>query len=164
MTGPRWPGRPKRRLATSSSWRGSSPARAHYPGPCAGDGSVVRVWEETGPDAAPGLEWLLLCDQPVTDFARTLSGARQYTSRWLMEDFHQTPKTGLGAEKMPPQTAACLIAAVALLSLVALALVDLREKNRLGPDAPAEACGLTAPELRMLRHQSRRPLDTMRAV
>lgn len=106
---------------------------------------MVRVWEETGPDAAPGLEWLLLCDQSVTDFARTLNGARQYTSRWLMEDFHQAPKTGLGAEKMPLQTAACLIAAVALLSLVALALVDLREKNRLGPDAPAEACGLTAP-------------------
>ena len=31
--------------------------------------SVVRAWEETGPGAAPGLEWLLLCDQPVTDFA-----------------------------------------------------------------------------------------------
>ena len=81
-----------------------------------------------------------------------------------MEDFHQAPKTGLGAERLPPQTAARLIATIALLNLVALALVDLREKNRLGPDAPAEACGLTAPELRMLRHQSRCPLDTMRAV
>ncbi len=127
-------------------------------------GSVVRVWEETGPDAAPGLEWLLLCDQPILDFAQALRCARQYTSRWLIEDFHKALKTGLGAEKLQLQTAARLFAAVALLSLVALALVDLREKSRLEPDAPAEAAGLTATELRVLRHQSRRPLDTVRAV
>ena len=53
---------------------------------------------------------------------------------------------------------------VALLSVVALALVDLREKSRLEPDAPAEAAGLTSTELRVLRHQSRRPLTTVRAV
>ena len=60
-------------------------------------GSVVRVWEETGPDAAPGLEWLLLCDQSVTDFTQALTCARQYASRWLVEDFHKALKTGLGA-------------------------------------------------------------------
>lgn len=127
-------------------------------------GSVVRVWEETGPDAAPGLEWLLLCDQAVTDFAQALVCARQYTSRWLIEDFHKALKTGLGAEKLQLQTAARLFAAVALLSVVALALVDLREKSRLEPDAPAETSALTSLELRVLRYQSRRPLDTVRAV
>ncbi|MDQ2771816.1 MAG: transposase, partial [Bacteroidota bacterium] len=130
-------------------------------------GSVVRVWEETGPDApAPGLEWLLLCDQPVTDLAQALTCARQYTSRWLIEveDFHKALKTGLGAEKLQLQTAARLFAAVALLSVVALALVDLREKSRLEPDLPAEAAGLTATELRVLRHQRRRPLATVREV
>ena len=127
-------------------------------------GSVVRVWEETGSDAAPGLEWLLLCDQPVTSFPQALGCARQYTSRWLIEDFHKALKTGLGAEKLQLQTAARLFAAVALLSVVALALVDLREQSRLEPDAPAESAGLTATELRVLRHQSRRPLDTVRAV
>ena len=128
-------------------------------------GSVVRVWEEGSPEAArPGLEWLLLCDQPITAFAQALTCARQYTSRWLIEDFHKALKTGLGAEKLQLQTAARLFAAVALLSLVALALVDLREKSRLAPDAPAESSGLTATELRVLRHQSRRPLGTVRTV
>jgi len=55
-------------------------------------GSVVRVWEETGPDAAPGLEWLLLCDQPILDFAQARTCARQYTSRWLIEEFHKALK------------------------------------------------------------------------
>ena len=128
-------------------------------------GSVVRVWEKRGPPATgPGLEWLLRCDQPVTGFAQTLVCARQYASRWLIEDFHKALKTGLGAEKLQLQTAARLFAAVALLRVVALAPVDLREKSRLEPDAPAEAAGLTATELRVLRHQSRRPLDTVRTV
>lgn len=128
-------------------------------------GSVVRVWEAAGPDApGPGLEWLLLCDQPVTDLAQALVCARQYASRWLIEDFHKALKTGLGAEKLQLQTAARLFAAVALLSVVALALVDLREKSRLEPDLPAEAAGLTATELRVLRHQRRRSLATVREV
>ena len=137
------------------------------PGGATGKGApvaagVVRVWEETGPGAAPGLEWLLLCDQPVTDVAQALTCVRQYTSRWLIEDFHKALKTGLGGERLQLHTAARLFAAVALLSVVAL--VDLREKSRLEPDAPAEAAGLTGPELRVLRHQSRRPLHTVRAV
>jgi hypothetical protein len=43
---------------------------------------MVRVWETGEADSAtPGLEWLLLCDQFVTDFAQVLMCARQYTSR-----------------------------------------------------------------------------------
>jgi len=60
---------------------------------CASGG---RVWEGTGPAAAPGLEWRLLSDQPVTDLAQALNCVRQYTRRWLMEDFHKALKTGLG--------------------------------------------------------------------
>ena len=164
------PRQPAREVALQVSFSPPLALRApQRPGGATGKGdpvpgSVVRVWEETGPDAAPGLEWLLLCDQPVTDFAQALNCVRQYTSRWLIEDFHKALKTGLGAEKLQLQTAGRLFAAVALLSVVALALVDLREKSRLEPDLPAEAAGLTGTELRVLRHQSRRPLDTVRAV
>ena len=127
---------------------------------CAGapvPNGLVRVWEDIGPDATgAGLEWLLLCDQPVTDFAQALICARQYTSRWLIENFHRALKTGLGAGKLQLQTTNRLFAA--------LALVDLREKSRLQPDLPAEAAGLTATKLRVLRHQCRRPLATVREV
>jgi hypothetical protein len=131
------------------------------PIPCA----VVRVWEEAEPSqTTPGLEWLLLSDQPVTDFAQAHACARQYTSRWLIEDFHKALKTGLGAEKLQLQTAARLFAAVALLSVVALALVDMREKSRLQPDLPATAAGLEATFLRVLTHRSPRPVQTVRDV
>ena len=134
------------------------------PVPCA----VVRVWEateagDTGPPT-PGLEWLLLCDQPVTEFAQAHACARQYASRWLIEDFHKALKTGLGAEKLQLQTAARLFAAVALLSVVALALVDMREKSRLQPDLPATAAGLEATFLQVLTYRSPRPVQTVRDV
>ena len=165
------PRQPAREVALQVSFSPALGLRApQRPGGATGKGEpvpggVVRVWEERDPDApAPGLEWLLLCDQPVTDFAQALVCARQYASRWLIEDFHKALKTGLGAEKLQLQTAHRLFAAVALLSVVALALVDLREKSRLQPDLPAEAAGLTATELRVLRHQRRCPLATVREV
>ena len=131
------------------------------PIPCA----VVRVWEagEAG-SATSGLKWLLLSDQPVTDFAQAHECARQYVSRWLIEDFHKALKTGLGAEKRQLQTAARFFPAVALLSVVALALVDMREKSRLQPDLPATAAGLEATFLLVLTRRRRRPVQTVRAV
>ena len=44
---------------------------------------------------------------------------------------------------------------------MALTLVDLREKSHLQPDLLAETAVLMANELRVLRHQSRRPVDTV---
>ena len=131
------------------------------PVPC----TVVRVWEAgAAGQATPGLEWLLLSDQAVTTFAQAHECARQYTSRWLIADFHKALKTGLGAEKLPLQTAARLFAALALLSLVALALVDMREKSRFQPDWPATAAGLETTFLQVLTLRSPRPVQTVRDV
>jgi len=165
------PGQPARAVVRHLSACAGLALRApQRPGGATGKGapvpcSVVRVWEQTAPDAAgPGLEGLLLSDQPVTDRAQALVCARQYASRWLIEDFHKALKTGLRAEKRQLQTAARLFAAVALLSVVVLALVDLRERSRLTPDLPAEATGLETTHLRVLRQRSRRPVQTVRDV
>lgn len=165
------PGQAARDVALHVSYSPPLALRApQRPGAATGKGepipcSLVRVWEAAEADAAtPGLEWLLLCDQCVTDFAQALICARQYTSRWLIEDFHKALKTGLGAEKLQLQTAERLFAAVALLSVVALALVDMREKSRLQPDLPARAAGLEATFLQVLIHRSPRPVQTVRDV
>ena len=67
---------------TSAQWL-RAPQR---PGGATGKGAPVpcaraRVWEETVPGAPAGLEWLLLMDTPVADFAQALGCARQYASR-----------------------------------------------------------------------------------
>ncbi len=165
------PGQTAREVSLQVSYSPPLALRApQRPGGATGKGdpipcTLVRVWEAAAADAAtPGLEWLLLSDQPVTDFAQAQACARQYASRWLIEDFHKALKTGLGAEKLQLQTAERLFAAVALLSVVALALVDMREKSRLQPDLPATAAGLEATFLRVLALRSHRPVQTVRDV
>lgn len=126
--------------------------------------SVVRVWETAPATPQRGLEWILLCDAPSRCFAHACECARQYASRWVIEDFHKALKTGMAAEKLQLQTGPRLFAAVALLSVVALALVDLRERSRLAPDRPAHEAGLDATYLRVLRAHRPRPLRTVAEV
>ena len=118
------------------------------------------------PSRRPGgraLEWILLCDAPVMTFAQAHECALQYASRWLIEEFHKALKTGLGVERLQLETAERLLAA-ALMSVVALRLVGLREQVRTVPQAPAEAAGLDELTLEVLRTATHRPLQTVAEV
>jgi hypothetical protein len=157
------PGQPAREVTLQGSWAEAVALRAPArPGRAIGAGpavicSVVRVWE-----AAPqGLEWVLLCAEPVTTWQQACERVQQYASRWLIEEFHKALKSGLGAERLQLQTAPRLFAAVAVLSVVALALVGLREAARQQPTAPAEEAGLAPLELAVLRACQPRPVQTV---
>ena len=65
-------------------------------------------------------------------------------------------KTGLGADKLELETGARLKAAVALMSVVAVRLLALKEPARVDPQAPAEKSGLEPEELPRLgsRHRT----------
>jgi hypothetical protein len=126
--------------------------------------TAVRVWEAAPPAGIDPLEWILLCDMPILTFEPALECALRYATRWLLEEFHKALKTGLGAERLPLETAARLFAAVALMSVVALRLLDLREQVRRAPDQPAEMAGLDTPDLAVLRAVSDRPITTVREV
>ena len=164
------PAQPAREVVLRVSYTPPLALRApQRPGGATGKGEpvacgAVRVWEETPPAGQVGLEWVLLCDQAVTSVEQAVERVQQYASRWLIEDFHKALKTGLGAEKLQLQTAARLFAAVAVLSVVALALVELRENSRLQPDAPATAAGLEATYLRVLTALAHRPVRTVAEV
>jgi len=90
--------------------------------------------------------------------------AYSQATRWVVEEFHKALKTGLGIEKLQLETGAALMAAVALLSVVALRLLQLRELTRLLPDAPAAASGLSELELQVLAAKTQCTLTTIRAV
>lgn len=126
--------------------------------------TVVRVWEAAPPPGTAALEWILLTDWPVESYAQALEVALVYATRWLIEEFHKALKTGNQAEDLQLETAAGLFAAIALKSVVALRLLDLRERVRLTPEAPAEEAGLKELELTVLGQVLRRPLPTVRAV
>ena len=121
--------------------------------------SVVRVWEPAGK-----LEWLLLCDDVIATNAQARERARQYASRWLIEDFHKALKTGLGAERLQLHTAPRLFAAVALLSVVWWTCANTAASNpmrwRKRPAYPPliyRSCGASAPDLSKLCKTSSMP-------
>ena len=87
---------------------------------------VIRVWEPSPPSGEEPLEWLLLTDQPITDGDRLRRVAGWYACRPIIEEFHKGQKTGVGIEKLQLQDAESVQAAIALLSVVAIAFLNLR--------------------------------------
>lgn len=125
---------------------------------------IVRVWEPDPPAAATPLEWLLLTDAAAPTFEDALVCVLQYCTRWLVEDFHKALKTGMKAEQLQLESAHALMAAIAVKSVVALTLVELREQLRIDPSAPAAQSGLDPVELEVLALKTRRTLSTVADV
>jgi hypothetical protein len=126
--------------------------------------TVVRVWEANPLAGVEPLEWILLCEAQVTTFDQVLELTLQYATRWLVEEFHKAIKTGMGVEKLQLETGEELMAAVALMSVVALRLLHLREIVRIVPEAAPEASGLCQLELDILTQKTGRSLLTVRDV
>ena len=147
-------------MALSAPWRPGYGRNRKPPITC----TAVRVWEVAAPDAEERLEWILLCDTDVESFAQARACALQYATRWVIEEYHKAIKTGLGAERLQLESAERLFAAIAIMSVVALRLIALRERLRKHPDAEAVQSGLSPLELEVLREQSGRQLYTVREV
>ena len=147
-------------VALSAPWRPGYGRNRQAPIKC----TAVRVWEVAAPDAEDRLEWILLCDADVADFAQARACALQYATRWIIEEYHKAIKTGLGAERLQLESAERLFAAIAIMSVVALRLIELREHLRRHPDAEAAQSGLSPLELEVLCEKSSRTLTTVREV
>ncbi|RRR67642.1 MAG: hypothetical protein EI684_18665 [Candidatus Viridilinea halotolerans] len=107
------------------------------------------------------LEWKLLVSGPVEDFDQAVTAARHYATRWIIEEFHRTLKEGMGAERLQMETGQALMNTVAMMSPLALRVVDLREHSRLEPQSPAAGLGLTPLELELLSGATNHPIKTV---
>jgi hypothetical protein len=100
------------------------------------DLSVVHVLELGPPPGEPPLEWVVLCDLPAAAFADACRRVDWYACRPTVEEYHKAMKTGCGVELPQFTTRRALEATVAMLSVVAVQLLRLRDLAR-RPDAPA---------------------------
>lgn len=95
---------------------------------------LVQVTEINPPPGEKAIDWTLLTNEPV----RTLEDAWRvtgwYERRWTVEEYHKALKTGCQIEDMQFTTTSRLEPAIALLSIVALTLLNLRDASR-RPDA-----------------------------
>ena len=124
----------------------------------------IRIWEPCPPERVEPLEWVLYTDEPTETLEVALVGVMDYATRFLIEEFHKGMKTGLRIEALQLETGPRLFAAIAVMSIVALRLVDLRELGRAVPEAPAKTTGLSDPELELLSLAVNRTLTTVASV
>jgi hypothetical protein len=91
---------------------------------------VVRVWEPDPPHGCEALEWFLITNFPVASAAHAKIIIQWYEARWIIEEYHKGLKTGCGIEKLQFRDKQRLEPAIAILSVAALNLLQLRDAAR----------------------------------
>ena len=95
---------------------------------------VICVREIDPPESVEPVEWILLTNVPVRDLQDALERISWYECRWMIEEYHKAMKTGAGIEELQFTSEERLQPVIALLSVVALFLLNLRNASR-RPDA-----------------------------
>lgn len=95
---------------------------------------VVRVRELEPVAGGKPLEWILLTNRKVATLEDAWERVSWYECRWVIEEYHKAQKTGCAIEELQFTTAQALQPMIALLSVVAVTLLNLREASR-RPDA-----------------------------
>jgi hypothetical protein len=97
---------------------------------------VVEVREVNPPAGSKALVWVLLTSLPIRTLAQIKRIVGCYTQRWLVEEFHKALKSGTQVEASQLGTGRALQALCAVLSLVALRLLESKLYARAFPDQP----------------------------
>ncbi|MBA3537844.1 MAG: IS4 family transposase, partial [Tatlockia sp.] len=92
----------------------------------------IRCWQENN-----NLEWVLLTNIPILSTDEALEKIEWYKSRWLIEEYHKCLKTGCNIEKRQLTTAHGLLSLLALLSIIATKLIELKFLVRNSPEDKA---------------------------
>jgi len=96
---------------------------------------VVYVSEVSPPPRGEKpIDWMLLTNEPVHDQEDAWRVVGWYERRWVIEEYHKAMKTGCRIEDLQFTAVERLQPAIALLSAVALTLLNLRDASR-RPDA-----------------------------
>ena len=107
---------------------------------------VVRVWEAAPPPGVEALEWVLLTNVAVLTLEEAFQRIDWYGLRWIIEEYHKAQKSGCAIENVQFSYLDRLEPAIALLSVVAVMLLTLRDQSR-APDAQARPATDLVPRL-----------------
>jgi hypothetical protein len=111
---------------------------------------VVRIWEANPPAGVEGLEWILLTSVPTPTLEELRERRNWYACRWMIEVFHDIEKNGCSEEDRRFETAPRMEACLAILSVVAVRIFQLRTALKSQPNEPAEQVA-SQEEIQVLR-------------
>lgn len=92
---------------------------------------IVRVCEVDPPEGEKPVQWTLLTNKPVHTFKQAWDVAEIYEKRWIIEELHKGKKTGCKIEAIQFTTVDRLQPAIALLTAIAITLLNLRDLSRM---------------------------------
>ena len=98
---------------------------------------VIHVKELAPPPGQEPLEWILLTNRPAATRAGAFERVDWYECRPMIEELHKAQKTGCGMELPQFTTRKALEVSVAMLSVVAVQLLRLRDLSRKDDGRPA---------------------------
>jgi hypothetical protein len=112
---------------------------------------VIRVWEPHPPaDVEEPLEWILICSLPSEKLKEVRMRRDWYGCRWLLEVYHDIEKNGCSEEQRRLAKAERLETCLAVLSLVAVRVFQLRMATESQAVCPAERIA-TAVEIQVMK-------------
>jgi hypothetical protein len=117
--------------------------------------NVVHVLELGPPVGEPPVEWVLLTTEPIGTEQEITFVVDGYRTRWVIEEFFKTTKTGCAFESRQLESFGTLTNLLAYVLVVAYAMLLLRAASRTGQDEPADAI-LTTKQLKLLRAVTRK--------
>jgi hypothetical protein len=98
---------------------------------------VIHVKEVNPPAGQEALEWILLTNLPTQTAEQAWTNVDYYQCRPIIEEFHKAEKTGCGMELPQFTTRKALEVTIAMLSVVAVQLLRLRDLARQNAVRPA---------------------------
>jgi len=98
---------------------------------------AVRIWEAEPPVGEEAVEWILVTSLPCEHVEQARQIIRWYTSRWLVEDYHQCLKSGCAVERRDLEERERIERLLGFLAIVAVRLLQLRQEARIEPEQPA---------------------------
>lgn len=113
--------------------------------------TAIHLREIDAPADAEPIDWMLLTSEPVDNFPQARAIISYYQYRWVIEEWHRALKEGCRLEQSQLESIDNLQRLAALLSIMAVRLIQLRDladPERTGPaaDEPA-ALQRTCPRL-----------------
>jgi hypothetical protein len=106
---------------------------------------LIRVWEVDPPQGQERLEWVLLTNEPIRSFADAYRVVGWYECRWIIEEYHKGMKTGCRIESPQFTAEDRLQPVIAVLSVVTLTLLQLRDASRRSDATTRKASTIISP-------------------